>query len=1347
MIPFTHLHLHTHYSLLDGATRIPALMKHVKENGMDAVACTDHGNLYSMVEFLTTAQKFGVKPIIGMEAYIAPGSRMDRGWSRDAHQDYAYHLTLLARTGTGVRNLMRLSSEAFLTGYYYKPRIDREILAQHSEGLICLSGCASSELSDYLLSGNFPQARSLAEWYLQTFKSNFYFEIQDNGVPIQQDLLAPTIDLAFRLGAPVVATSDAHYLTSDDSRYHDILLCINTKKTIHDKNRMRFSTNQFHVRSPNEMVAAMPGHLQAVKQSALIAASVEEFYPSLGLGKRQFPSFPLPAGMTSEERLVELCWKAIQELGSNFEELQGGLDNSISPLMSSKHGDAFSHGEKGRKIALKMQPVRQPIPKDRSKEKRMSMDGCQSTSVLEDRLQHELAIIKRMGFSSYFLIVWDICKFMQKSRILYSARGSACGCLVAHLLRISRIDPIAHGLLFERFIDPARSEPPDIDLDIDKERRDEVIQYVRKRYGDDCVAHIGTFGTLKARGVIKDVGRAIGMDYPRVAEISGLIPERQYPPVTLKSAFDEEPALRAIRESTPQHRHLFACAFALEGTARSAGTHAAGIVIASEPLINLVPLQRLPVRDKHSTPVISTQWSMNDVERVGLLKLDLLGLRNLTVLGRTVALVNERYRTCEDIYKLSLDDQQTYSLLCAGDTRGIFQVEGSGIRELLVRIKPDRFSDLVAIIALYRPGPLGSGMVDDYVSGKHGLKQPHYDHPICEEILSSTYGLMVFQEQIMKVLHRLGGMELTRAYSCIKAISKKIPEKVKAFREEFIAGAMANVSQKLAEAIFSKIEYFSGYGFNLSHSTAYAYLLYQTAYLKAHYPVEFMASLLSCEMDGSEREKFLAEHINNCREMGIPILGPDINKSQYHFTVESCQLRSSPPCNDPITLMNVQTSACKHTSMDSSKVFRATLKDSKNLLTNRESFPISPADTMTAGLLPSGVMPTTKIDKTGLITSKGIDQASSAQLPLCQNKSFNHVQKILEKDIMKDGCSSTNSELKLLNLQPNVLAIRFGLGAIKGLGKSVVQSLIAARTSPFTSINQLLKKIPLEHSQLQKLIYAGCFDELNPNRAAWLETLKKEVASAKKNARDARRGQLSLFSGMDEPDLAQAHNPSRNEHDGNHAQWLRHEKNVLGFYLTGNPLDPYYATLAALAPVRIDQLETHPRSHKAILGCWITHIHTKNAKKSKGGPTRMARLTLADASGSITAMIWPTEYAKYHTLISTDKPLFIFGHVDRSSGTLQLIIDQITDFLMGVSLLVQGLIISNPASELQLSALRRVCLRHPGTVSLYFTVGSTQLKARQRIKYSPEVAAEIESIVGPGSVKFMPNVREKTDVK
>lgn len=1285
MTQFVHLHLHTHYSLLDGATRIPALMKHVKANGMEAVACTDHGNLYGMIEFMSNAKYFGVKPIIGMEAYVAPNSRMDRNWSRDAAQDYAYHLTLLARSGSGVRNLMRLSSRAFLEGYYYKPRIDREILAQHSEGLICLSGCASSQLSDYLMAGNTEATRELAEWYLNTFKSNFFFEIQDNGVSIQQDLIAPTCDLAARLGVPVVATSDAHYLTQDDAKYHDILLCINTKKTIHDKNRMRFSTNQFHVRSPAEMYAAMPAHVGALKQSAIIAESVEEFYPSLGLGKRQFPLFPLPPNQTADEKLSNLCFQA-------------GASLSVDAM---------------------------------------------------ERLSHELEIIKRMGFSSYFLIVWDICKFMQKTGILYSARGSACGCLVAYLLRISRIDPIAHGLLFERFIDPARSEPPDIDLDIDKERRDEVIQYVRKRYGDDCVAHIGTFGTLKARGVIKDVGRAIGMDYPRVAEISGLIPERQYPPVTLKSAFDEEPALHSIRQSTPQHRHLFACAFALEGTARSAGTHAAGIVIASEPLINLVPLQRLPARDKHSEPVISTQWGMNDVERVGLLKLDLLGLRNLTVLGRTMGLVSSRFGECEDIYRLSLEDIETYRLLCSGDTRGIFQIEGQGIRELLVRIRPDRFSDLVAILALYRPGPLGSGMVDDYVSGKHGLKVPHYDHPICEEILSSTYGLMVFQEQIMKVLYRLGGMELTRAYSCIKAISKKIPEKVKAFREEFVSGALTNVPQKLAEAIFSKIEHFSGYGFNLSHATSYALLLYQTAYLKAHYPVEFMASLLSCEMDGSEREKFLAEHINNCREMGITILGPDINKSQYHFTVESCQvLENQLNDNSTTSFLHAQKIPnCGKPSLVGDSVEHLTELNKYELM----QFPLQETQAqrfndkhmkMDGCFLTSSsplICPNMKSDKTGLITSKGIDKVQSTGL---LQRSTPQTSITIQMTTSMDLKKLSEKSRDFVSL-PSKSAIRFGLGAIKGLGKSVVQSLIAARTSPFASIRQLLSRMPLERSQIQKLIYAGCFDEINPDRAALLETLKREVATAKKAAKDIRRGQPSLFSGMDEPDDAQAYNSSRDEYNGKDAQWLRHEKVVLGFYLSGHPLDPYFAILAQLAPVRIDQLESYPRSHKVILGCWISHIHTKNAKKSRDGPTRMARLTIADCSGSITAMIWPTEYAKYHSLISTDQPLFIFGHIDKSRDTLQLIIDQISSFDEGVSLLVQGLMITNPSSELQLSALRRVCLRNPGTVSLYFTVGETQLKARQRIKYSPEVAAEIESIVGPGSVRFMSNVREK----
>jgi len=823
--PFAHLHCHSHYSLLDGASKLPALVKRVKGLGMEALALTDHGNLYGAVEFLRETKAQGVKPIVGLEAYVAPRHRTERSMGGGSGKEYAFHLTLLARNGEGVRNLMRLSSASFLEGFYYKPRIDKEILERHSEGLICLSGCASAEFSDHILYGKTADAEKLCDWYIKVFgEENFFVEIQDNGIQIQRDCAAGAVDIARRKGLPLVATSDAHYLTQDDSQAHDILLCINTGKTVDDPNRMKFENDQFHVRSPQEMYAAMPGHEEALATSCRIAEMVEENYKSLNLGKRQFPSFKPPGEKTPEEYLTELCYAGLH--------------------------DRF---------------------------------GASPPQAAIDRLEHELGIIKRMGFSSYFLIVWDFVRYAREEGIPNSARGSACGALVSYVLYLSHVDPLKYDLLFERFLDPNRSEAPDIDIDLCREQRAKVIEYVRQKYGAANVAQIGTFGTMAAKAALKDVGRALNIPLARVDQVTKLIPTRLN--ITLEEALKEEPALKRLTEEDPEIRKLLDYAQRLEGTARNVGTHAAGVVIADRPLSDLVPLQRLPNKDKEKE-VVSTQWEMGDVEKAGLLKMDFLGLRNLTSLAAAVKLVERKIGKPLDLLGLPLDDLPTYALLQRGDARGIFQLDSAGIRDLLVKMKPDRFADLIAILALYRPGPLNGGMVDEYVNVKHGRKQATYEHPVMKEVLEETHGVMVYQEQVMRILNRLGGIELSQAYACIKAISKKKTETIAQGRKQFVEGAVERGLEKdRATKIFDLIEFFGGYGFNKSHSTAYALVLFQTAFLKAHYPTEYMAALLSSEMDGAEREKFLVEHIEDCKKMGVEVLPPHINEGESSFRV------------------------------------------------------------------------------------------------------------------------------------------------------------------------------------------------------------------------------------------------------------------------------------------------------------------------------------------------------------------------------------------------------------------------------------------------------------------------------
>ena len=823
--PFVHLHCHSHYSLLDGASKIPDLVKRAKSLGMGALAVTDHGNLHGAAEFLREAKYAGIKPIVGLEAYVAPHHRSQRTMGGASGNEHSFHLTLLARNAAGFRNLLRLSSMAFLEGFYYKPRIDKEILERHSEGLICLSGCASAEFSDHILHGKTADAEKLCAWYQKVFgEENFYVEIQDNGIQIQRDCAAGALDIARRMGLPVVATSDAHYLTQEDSQAHDILLCINTGKTVDDPNRMRFENDQFHVRSPEEMYAAMPGREEALATSARIAELVEENYKSLDFGKRQFPSFKPPGGKTPEAYLRELCEDGMRQ----------------------RYGDA---------------PPAEAVA----------------------RIDHELGIIEHMGFASYFLIVWDFVRFAREAGIPNSARGSACGALVSYLLYLSHVDPLKYDLLFERFLDPNRSEAPDIDIDLCQERRYEVIEYVKRKYGEANVAQIGTFGTMAAKAAIKDVGRALNIPLSRVDTVTKLIPQRLH--ITIEESIKEEPGLKRLMDDDPEIARLLDYARRLEGLNRNVSTHAAGVVIADRPLNEMVPLQKLPNKDKDKE-VVSTQWNMGDVEKAGLLKMDFLGLRNLTSLDATVRLLEGRLGHPIDLNALPLDDVETYRLLQRGESKGVFQLESAGIRDLLIKMKPDRFADIIATIALYRPGPLNGGMVDEYVNVKNGRKAAEYLHPVLREVLEETHGVMVYQEQVMRILNRLGGIELSVAYGTIKAISKKKMDVIARGRDQFIAGSVAQgLAKDQAARIFGLIEEFGGYGFNKSHSTAYALVAYQTAYLKAHYPTEFMAALLSSEMDGAERAKFFVEHIDDCRRMGIEVLRPSINEGEASFQV------------------------------------------------------------------------------------------------------------------------------------------------------------------------------------------------------------------------------------------------------------------------------------------------------------------------------------------------------------------------------------------------------------------------------------------------------------------------------
>jgi DNA polymerase-3 subunit alpha len=829
--PFVHLHCHSHYSLLDGANRVPELVAHVKKLGMNACAITDHGNLFGAIEFYLACREAGINPIIGYEAYVAPGKRGEREAKRRG--EAGYHLTLLAKNATGFKNLIKMASVAYLEGYHYIPRIDKELLADHHEGLICLSGCASSEFSEMILKEQMKEAENLCAWFAAVFGNDFYVEVQNNGIDVQRLCMEGAIDIANKIGLPLVATSDAHYLTREDASAHDVLLCINTGKTLNDPNRLRYGNgdgrmvDQFYVCGPEEMYRRFAELPDAVRRSQEIADGVDI---QLNLKARHFPVFTPPAARTPEDYLRELC-----EMG-----------------LRHRYGDNPSQAAR-------------------------------------DRLEHELGVICRMGFASYFLIVWDFVNFAVKRGVPCSARGSGCGAVVSYVLNLSHVDPLEYDLLFERFLDPNRSEAPDIDIDFCQERREEVIAYVRSKYGEESVAQIGTFGTMAARAAIKDVGRALDVPLDRVNQLTNMIPKTLG--ITLDEAIQQSADLKQAYQSDPAARELIDIARKLEGTNRNAGTHAAGVVIANGPLSDYVPLQRVVRKgedagSRSGEAVVTTQWVMGDLEKVGLLKMDFLGLGTLTLLDKAVRLIEKTRCEKIDVYKLPLDDPETFQLLQRGDSKGVFQLESDGFRELLKRLKPDSIRDIIALNALYRPGPLGGGMVDAYINCKHGREKPFYPHPVLEEILSETYGVMVFQEQVMRILNRLGGIELSSAYACIKAISKKKQEIIDARRMDFLQGAQQRgVSKEIAEDIFAKIVYFGGYGFNKSHSCAYAFVGYQTAYLKTHYTPEFMAALLSSEIENSSKRDVMVDHIADARKMGVEVLPPDVNVSDSEFIV------------------------------------------------------------------------------------------------------------------------------------------------------------------------------------------------------------------------------------------------------------------------------------------------------------------------------------------------------------------------------------------------------------------------------------------------------------------------------
>ena len=816
---FVHLHLHTQYSLLDGANQLEPLFQQVKAFNMPALAMTDHGNMFGAIDFYLKAQKHGVKPIIGCEAYMATGNRRTRD-GHLAHNEY-YHLILLATNLTGYHNLIKLTSKAYLEGFYYKPRMDKELLQEHHQGLIALSGCLSGEVPYLIGQQDIKGATQVADEYRSIFgKDHYYLEVQANGLDQQLIANRGLVDIHKNLGISLAGTNDCHYLTKEDARPHEIMLCLQTGKTLKDTNRMRFDTNQLYVKSTEEMVAEFHELPSAVLNTCKIA---EQCDLKLSFGTPYLPHYQVPEGHTHNDYLQSLA-------------------------------------EQGLAERLREKPSNLP------------------PELYAERLKVELSVLISMGYAGYFLVVWDIIKFARSRGIpVGPGRGSAAGSLVAYALQITDLDPLAFNLLFERFLNPERVTMPDIDMDFCMDRRDEVINYVIDKYGEEHVCQIITFGTLGAKAAIRDVGRVMDMPYAEVDRVAKLVPSQLN--ITLRDALIQESRLQELVDKDHRMKDLMDTAMSLEGLARHASTHAAGVVISQKPLMEHVPLY------KTSNDEIVTQYSMTDIEKVGLVKFDFLGLKTLTMIHRAVTFIHTTKAQDQqvDINRLPPNDPETFALLSTGKTTGIFQLESSGMRNLLMRIKPETFEDLIAILALYRPGPLESGMVDDFIKRKRDPSQIVYDPPQLEPILKETYGVIVYQEQVMAIANQLAGFSLGQADLLRRAMGKKKHEDMAQQKELFISGAKRHhISEKKSGKLFDQMAYFAGYGFNKSHSAAYAFVTYQTAYLKTHYRMEFMAALLSSEMGNTDK---MVGYFTECRELGLQILPPDVNQSGKDFSV------------------------------------------------------------------------------------------------------------------------------------------------------------------------------------------------------------------------------------------------------------------------------------------------------------------------------------------------------------------------------------------------------------------------------------------------------------------------------
>ncbi len=1114
MSDFVHLHLHTDYSLLDGACDVEKLIKRVGEIGQKAVAMTDHGNIYGAVHFVDAAEKAGIKPIVGCELYIC---------KKDDHRappegDTYNHLLVLAENEKGYENLIKITSEASLNGFYYKPRISKKFLAEHSQGLIGLSGCLAGEVCEHLLAGKYDAAKSAAAGYREIFgKENFFLEIQDQGLPEEHRIHADLFRLEKELGLPMVATNDSHYLCEDDAHAQDVLVCVQTGKSIHEDNRLKFHGNQFFVKSSEEMDRVFSSRPDVLTRTLSIA---ERCGFKLNKIKNPFPEFQVPDGYTLDSYFEHVAregfarrWQAL----SAFAE-SGGLKKTRSDY--------------------------------------------------EQRLSQEIAIIQQMKFSGYFLIVWDFIRYARENNIpVGPGRGSAAGALVAYAMGITNIDPLQNELLFERFLNPERVSLPDIDIDFCMNRRGEVIDYVTQKYGRDNVAQIITFGTMAARAAIKDVGRAMDIPYTDVDRIAKMVPATL--DITLDKALDDSPPLQQAYENEIQIRELIDTARKLEGLVRNSGVHAAGVVISPKPLTELVPLH------KTKNDEIVTAYDMKAVEKMGLLKMDFLGLTTLTILDDALKLIAQRGQAI-DLDTVPLGDAETYErVFHTGLTSGIFQFESGGMTDVLRRYKPSSVDDLTALNALYRPGPIQGGMIDDFIERKWGRRKVEYELPELEQILKETLGVIVYQEQVMQIANVLAGYSLGEADLLRRAMGKKIAEEMAAQRDRFVKGAVERkFPEKKIVKIFDLMEQFAGYGFNKSHSAAYALLAYHTAYLKTHYPVEFMAALLTSQTGNTDN---VVKYINECRQMGIPVEPPDINVSDAYFT-------------------------------------------------------------------------------------------------------------------------------------PHENAIRFGLAAVKNVGRNAIDSIVAARKEigRFASIFEFCEKVDLRllnRRVIESLIKAGAMDTLG-NRAQLMAVLDKAMERAQKTQRDAELGQHGLF-GVFEQDGQTNGNADRlpSVPEWEEHQRLASEKEVLGFFITGHPMEKYREKLEdfrALSADAIGAMTSGTGRDELYTAGIVSNLRVMKSRKGE----LYAQALLEDMTGTVDAIVFPEAYRRLQAILKQEIPMLVRCSVRVEEGSApKIAISQLTPLDEAQPKLPRSIRIRVPlesASPSTVDALYSICRERQGEAKVLF---------------------------------------------